>query len=381
MDSYMNQRVAAAAAMIVLPLFAAACHKDVQPPAPPPPEVGVVVVQPASVAEPYEIAGQVTPFRRVEVRARAEGVITSRPFTEGSLVPKGKVLYTLDRVKYETAHRQVLARYDNAKRLVNRLQPLLAQHAVAQQDVDNAESELESAKAALDATQKDLDDTVVRAEIAGLVGRALMDLGGRVTGPAELLTTIDELDPVYVTFRPSAQQLLAWQSDPQARALVQPDSKLAVQVVLPDGSLLGRTGRLNYVAPALDAATGTQEFRAVFSNADHKLLPGQFVQVRLNGFARSNTVAIPQRAVQQGLGRQYVYVVAAGDTARMREVQPGQFSGSLWIIKDGLSAGDRVIADGTQKVVPGRKVKPVPAIDVANDATKQSGGAAVGGKL
>jgi membrane fusion protein, multidrug efflux system len=208
-----------------------------------------------------------------------------------------------------------------------------------------------------------------------------MDLGGRVTGPADLLTTIDELDPVYVTFRPSAQQLLAWQRDPQARALIQPESKLRVQVVLPDGSLLGRTGTLNYVSPALDAATGTQEFRAMFSNADHRLLPGQFVQVRLNGFATSDAVAIPQRAVQQGLGRQYVYIVAAGDTARMREVQPGSFSGSLWIIKSALFAGDRVIADGTQKVVPGKKVKPVPAVAVSADSTKQGSAATAGGKL
>ncbi len=374
----MNQRFAARFAMIVLPLFAAACKKDAPPPAPPPPEVGVVVVQPANVAQPYEIAGQVTPFRRVEIRARVDGVITSRPFTEGSLVPKGKVLFTLDRVRLETSHRSALARYNNAKRTVNRLQPLLAQHAVAQQDVDNAQSDLEGAQAALDATQKDLDDTVVRAGISGLVGRAMLDLGARVTGPADLLTTIDELDPVYVTFRPSAQQLLAWQNDPDSRSLIQPGSNLGIDVVLPDGSVLPREGKLNYVAPALDAATGTQEFRAVFSNGDHRLLPGQFVQVRLRGFARSNAVAIPQRAVQQGLGRQYVYVVAAGDTARMREVQPGSFSGSLWIIKDGLAAGDRVIADGTQKVVPGRKVKPVPAADATTDAT--TSGVASGGK-
>src|SRR6185436_14022205 len=133
---------------------------------------------------------------------------------------KGEVLYRLDQVKYEAAYRNALARFNHAKRAVDRLEPLLPKHAVAQQDVDNARSELESAQAALDAAKKDLDDTVIRAEARGQVGRARLELGARVTGPADLLATIDELNPVYVTFHPSSQQLLAWQQDPQARALL-----------------------------------------------------------------------------------------------------------------------------------------------------------------
>src|SRR5213076_2380365 len=112
---------------------------------------------------------------------------------------------------------------------------------VAQQDVDNARSELETSQAALDAVKHDLDDTVIRAGISGQVGRARLELGARVTGPADLLTTIDELDPVYVTFHPSSQQLLAWQQDPRSRALLQPGGRgggVAVRVLLPDGSLL-----------------------------------------------------------------------------------------------------------------------------------------------
>ena len=360
---------------VVALLFAAsACNKaPAKPFAPPPAQVGIVTVAPTSIPEAYEFVGQVQPYRRVEVRSRVEGIVTDRPFTEGSFVQRGQVLYKLDVVKYDAAYRSAVARLDNAKRTLARLEPLVPKHAVAQQDVDNARSELESSQAAVDAAKKDLDDTVIRAEISGQVGRARLELGARVTGPADLLTTIDELDPVYVTFHPSSQQLLAWQSDPQARALLASGalnvsnggsaSGIGVRVVLPDGSLLPRVGHINFVSPSLDSASGTQEFRAQFTNGDHRLLPGQFVRVRLEGFARSSALAVPQRAVQQGLGRQFVYVVGAGDTVAARDVNPGQWSGSLWIIDSGLAAGDRVIVDGIQKVAPGRVVKPVPAID------------------
>jgi membrane fusion protein (multidrug efflux system) len=356
-------------------LAAAACEKA--PPqafVPPPAQVGVITVAPTTIPESYEFVGQVSPFRRVEVRSRVEGIVTARPFTEGSFVEKGTVLYRLDVVRYEAAYRSAIARLDNAKRTIARLEPLVPKHAVAQQDVDNARSEVETAQAAADAAKKDLDDTVIRAEISGLVGRARLELGARVTGPADLLTTIDDLDPVYVTCHPSSQQLLAWQRDPQARALLAAGAMsvstgsgatrgVAVRAILPDGSVLPRVGRINFMAPSLDSASGTQEFRAQFTNGDRRLLPGQFVRVRLEGFARSSAFAVPQRAVQQGLGRQYVYVVGAGDTVTARDVSPGPWSGSLWVIDSGLTTGDRVVVDGIQKVAPGRVVKPVPVVD------------------
>src|SRR5262249_37017817 len=163
---------------------------------------------------------------------------------EGAAVKPGQVLYRLDRVRPEAAYRSALARYQNARRTLDRLEPLLQQNAVAQQDVDNARANMESAHGDLAEAKKNLDDVVVRAEINGRVGRTRLEVGARVTGPEDLLTTIDVLDPVYVTFRPSAQQLLRWKQDPDARALIQPGSKLSVRVTLPDGSLLPRAGKL-----------------------------------------------------------------------------------------------------------------------------------------
>jgi membrane fusion protein (multidrug efflux system) len=338
---------------------------------PPPAQVGIVTVSPATIAEPYELGAQVQPYRRVEVRARVEGIIVERPFTEGAVVSRGQILYKLDPTRYDAAYRSAAARLENAKRTVARLEPLIPKHAVAQQDVDNARFEVESAQASADAAKKDLDDCVIRAEINGQVGRARLELGARVSGPGDLLTTIDELDPVYVTFHPSSQQLATWERDPRAGALIRPGSALAVRVVLPDSSLLPRAGRLDFVAPSLDSASGTEEFRAKFANPDRRLLPGQFVRVRLEGFTRAQALAVPQRAIMQGLGRQFVYVVGAGDTVVARDVQTGPWTGSLWIIESGLSAGDRVVVEGTQKVAPGRVVKPVPV----SDSTKSAVGA------
>jgi membrane fusion protein (multidrug efflux system) len=139
--------------------------------------VAVVAVQPKPVPESFEFTGEVQPYRRVEVRSRIDGVIEARPFTEGTLVKPGQVLYRLDKVRPEAAYRSALARYQNAKRTLDRLQPLAAQKAVAQQDEDNARAEFEAAEAGLADAKKDLDDAVVRAEIEGRVGRTLMDVG------------------------------------------------------------------------------------------------------------------------------------------------------------------------------------------------------------
>jgi membrane fusion protein (multidrug efflux system) len=335
--------------------------------------VAVVTLKAEPVPESFEFTGEVQPYRRVEVRSRIDGIIEERPFTEGSVVKPGQVLYRIERIRPEAAYQSALARAENARRTLGRLEPLLAQNAVAQQDVDNARAELRTAEASLADAKKDLADAVIRAPIEGRVGRTRLDQGARVTGPSDLLTTIDVLDPVYVTFRPSSQQLLEWKRDPRTSRLLQPGSDLKVQVTLPDGTELPRTGKLNFLAPSLDPTTGTQELRAEFKNDDRVLVPGQFVRVRLTGFVRDSALAVPQRAVQQALGRQYVYVVGKGDTVASRDIQPGPWSGDRWIIDKGLAAGDRVIVDGVQKVAPGKPVRPVPLADSTTTTAQANG--------
>jgi membrane fusion protein, multidrug efflux system len=354
------------------------CKKGGPPPTPPPPEVAVVQVQPGRLQTAFEFTGEVVPYRRVEVRSRIDGIIEARPFTEGSVVKPGQVLYRVERVRPEAAYQSALARAENAKRTLDRLEPLIKENAVAQQDVDNARAEERAAQSDLAEARKNLEDAVVRAGIQGRVGRTNFDVGARVTGTDDLLTTIDVLDPIYVTFRPSAQQLLAWKHNPEANKLIQPGSQLTVEATLPDGSRLPRTGKLNFVAPAVDPGTGTQEFRALFKNPDFLLVPGQFVNVRLTGFTQDSALAIPQRAVQQALGRQFVLVVGPGDTVVSRDVQPGLWSGNLWIIDKGLSPGDRVVVDGIQKAAPGRPVHAVALADSAIAGPEETAAAPTG---
>jgi membrane fusion protein (multidrug efflux system) len=354
----------------MLAILAAACsNSDAAPPGPPPAEVGVITVEPRTLPLGYEFVGEVQPIKRVDVRARVDGVIEQRPFTEGALVKRGQVLYRLERVRSEAAFRSAAARVANAKRLVQRLEPLMARNAVAQQDVDNARTELEAAQGAYDEAKKDRDDAVVRAEIDGRIGRTRLEVGARVTGPADLLTTIEQVSPVYVTFRPSTQDQQEWRRDERSRELIQPGSRLGVQIVLPDGTELAQHGRLDYVSPSVDPGTGTLELRASVDNRDGVLVAGQFVRVRLQGFERDSALAVPRRAVQQSLDKQFVLVVGKGDTVTARDIETGTWSGDWWIVERGLKPGERVIVDGVQKAAPGSPVRPVVLADSAQEKT------------
>jgi membrane fusion protein (multidrug efflux system) len=334
----------------------------------------VVTVVERRLEEPVDFVGTVDPSRRVDVRAQVSGIIVERPFREGTTVRAGDVLYRIDPALYAADWRaargrraQAEAQFANATGSVTRLRPLLADNAVARQEVDDAEAAargarggLDDARAAVDRARKSLSETVVRAEITGRVGRAVLERGARVTGPGDVLTTLDIVDPVYVSFRPSAEQQLRWKRNPASRAAVAPGGTARVQVVLADSVPLAQTPGITYVDPVLDSLTGTQQYRATFANAERLLVPGQFVRVRLLGLARERAIVIPQRAVVQELGQQSVYVVTRGDTVRVRSVVATAWAGGDWVIERGLAAGERVVVDGVQKVADGRVARPVP---------------------
>lgn len=378
--------------LLVAMLVLSACQQETPPP-PPPPEVSVVTVTPRPVADEVELAGEVQAFRTVQVRAQLSGVIVDRPFREGAEVSAGTVLYRIDPTTYDADWRSARARaaeaeaqLSNAETNAQRLRPLLADNAVARQDVDNAESAVlqaraavDDAHAAVDRARKLLDETVVRAEIAGRVGRAELDEGTRVTGPADVLTTIDVLDPIYVSFRPSAQQQLGWRRDPETRRAMAPGGSARVELSFSDGSTFPTMGRIGFVDPVVDPQTGTQEYRAQFDNSDHILLPGQFVRVRLVGLVRDSALVVPQRAVLQQLGRQSVYVVGKGDTIAAREVKAAGWTGDGWLIQSGLEPGERVVVDGVQKIGPGSVVRPTALVDSAAREGAPRGDSSAGG--
>lgn len=346
------------------------------PPPPPPAAVSVVTVTPQTSEEPLEFQGQVLALRTIQVRAQVTGVILARPFQEGTLVRARDVLYRIDPTTYDADYRgavalvaQNQAQLTNAQTTAGRLQPLLADHAVAAQDVDNAnasvkqyQATLTNARAAVDRARKSLDQTVVRAEVDGRVGRALLDVGTRVTGPNDVLTTIDVIESVYVSFRPAARQLLAWNLNPDLGRKVAPNGSARVQVLLADGTPYPITAPISYVAPVVDSLTGTREYRATYSHTGQRLLPGQFVRVRLLGLERKNVMLVPQRAVQEQMGRQTVYVVDTANKVSTRTVTATGWSGSDWLIEQGLTPGERVVVDGTQKIGPGAVVRPTPYV-------------------
>jgi membrane fusion protein (multidrug efflux system) len=357
--------------------------------APPPPEVSVLTVAPETVSARFEFVGQAAASRRVEVRAQVAGVIVARPYAEGTDVPKGALLFQIDSTTYDAAYRSARAQLaDAAARLANadrnsaRLKALLGSRAVAQKDVDDAETASDQARAAVQAAQaavdrakKDYDDTFVRAEIAGRAGRAMLDLGARVTGPSDLLTTVEQIDPVYVNFSPSDQEVLRWRRDIATRRLLVPARVLAVQVTLADGSIFPGTGQLNFVDLALQPLTGTLSLRAEFRNPQHVLLPGQFVRLRFVGLKRPNAILVPQRAVQQGLDGAFVYVVEDSNKVAARHVVATSWDQGSWLIEQGLRAGDRVVVGGVQKVAPGQRATPVayrPAVDSSAAGVRDS---------
>src|SRR6266702_4784713 len=350
---------AVAVALVVVGTLAARRRTPVASAAPPAPEVSVLTVVPETVTARYEYVGQAAASRSVEVRSQVTGVIVARPYAEGTDVAKGTLLFRIDPTTYEAAYRSAQARLANADRTLARLKPLLAARAVAQKDVDDAQQAFDQAQAAADQAKKDYDDTFVRAEIAGRAGRALLELGARVTGPGDLLTTVERVDPIYVNFSPSDQDVLRWRRDVKDGRLVMPKGPLAVQVTLADGTVYPRTGTLNFTDLALQPATGTQELRAELENPQHLLLPGQFVRVRLLGLKQLGAILVPQRAVQQGLGGAFVYLLDAGDKVATRNVIATAWDGGSWLIAQGLAAGDRVVVDGVQQVAPGSPVRAV----------------------
>src|SRR5881397_35486 len=347
--------------VLVLTAGAAAFRRAPSAPAAPPPsEVSVLTVVPETVAARYEYVGQAEASRSVEVRSQVTGVIVARPYAKGTL------LFRIDPTTYEAAYRSAQARLENAERNLARLKSLLASRAVAQKDADDAHTAFDQAQAAVDQTKKDYDDTFVRSEITGRVGRARLELGGRVTGPGDLLTTVEQVDPIYLNFSPSDQDILRWRRDAATGQLLMPHA-MSVQVVLADGTVLTDAGKLNFVDLALQPETGTQQLRAVLPNPKHVLLPGQFVRVRLLGLKIPNAIMVPQRAVQQGLSGAFVYVVADAKVA-VRNVVATSWDAGSWLIAEGLQTGDRVIVDGVQTAAPGAPVKAVayqPAADSA----------------
>lgn len=341
----------------------------------PPPPVSTVTVEPKTLPVSYEFVGQTAGYRDVEVRARVTGILLKRHYEEGARVKQGQSLFLIDPAPFQVALNRAEAdlatadaRRAQAARDAERLKPVMEIKAVSRKEFDDAlsaadiaQAEVKGAQARVAEAKLNLGYTRVESPITGVSSRSLRSEGTLVSGPDVLLTTVTQIDPLYVIFGVPEAEHVRIRRDIEAKKLQLPsDGNFAVKLVLADGSTYDKSGRLGFTDVRVNTQTGTVEARATVPNASGNLLPGQFVRVRLDGATRPNAVSVPQRAVLEGPKGKYVYVVNAESKAEIRPVQVGDWLGDSWVIDSGLNAGDRVIVDGVLKIGPGAPVNVVP---------------------
>lgn len=327
--------------------------------APPPTEVDVVTLTAGSVVLTRDLPGRLEAYRSSQVRARVEGIVEKRQFTEGSDVKAGDNLFQIDPRNYRTAYESARSDLAVARQTVERYKPLLEVKAVSQQDYDLAAAKLKQAEAAMSKAQLDFDNTRVPAPIAGRIGRAQVTEGALVgRGEATLLATIEQINPIYANFTQPGADLMRLQQSFKSGKMRSANSA-KVELILEDGSIYPHAGKLLFSNLAVDSSTGSVALRAEFPNPEHELLPGMFARIRFQEGSADNSIKVPQRAVQMTPQGQFVTVVDAESKAALRPVKTGDMSEGDFVIEEGLKPGDVVIVNGLQKIRPGAPVKPV----------------------
>jgi len=362
-------------------LFLAACDNKQQggPPAMPPAEVSVVTIQPQPVQLFTELPGRTSPFRVAEVRPQVGGILVKRLFEEGSEVKAGQQLYQIDPATYQAAVQSAEADLAKARATLKtaeakaaRYSDLVQINAVSRQDYDDVVATLEQDKAQIMVAQAEVDTakinlgyTKVYAPISGRIAKSAVTEGALVTaGQTTALTTITQLDPIYVDLNQSSSDLLRLRQEFASGKLSQGDAGKAPVSLTLDGSshAYDKPGELKFADVTVDSSTGAVQVRAMFPNPDKLLYPGLFVRARIAEGERAEGILVPQQAIVRNAdGSAMVWVVGEGDKAEARPVVTNQAQGDKWLIDSGLKAGERVITEGLQKVRPGAAVKPVPA--------------------
>ncbi|HNA82848.1 MAG TPA: efflux RND transporter periplasmic adaptor subunit [Thiobacillaceae bacterium] len=330
--------------------------------------VTVLEAQPTRVPISVEVMAQTEGAKETEVRARVGGILVKRLYQEGEPVKEGQPLFQIDRAPYEIALAQAKAALAGAKaqaeqagREAARLKGLLEKQAISRKEYDDATSSdaishaaVLAAEATLRQAELNLAWTTVAAPVAGQSGRALKSEGNLVVqGSDNLLTAIHQSNPLWVRFSLAESDTAKL---PGGR--LNPKTVSGVELVLADGSVYPRKGHLNFQSSQIDPTLGTQQFRAEFDNAEGRLLPGQFVRVRLLTGMRDGVFLVPQSAVLQTEQGRLVMVAGADNKVAPRPVQAGEWLGKDWVILGGLQAGDKVIVDNLMKLRPGAPVMP-----------------------
>lgn len=370
----MSTRIRTPLLCSALLLALAACNGGQQEqPQMPPPEVSVIAAQAQTVPLQRELAGRLAPFRSADVRARVSGILIKRLYTEGSDVREGQPLFRIDPAPLQAALSaaqaslaSAQATYANAHTAAARARQLAPQKFVSKADLDNAEAAERSAAAAVQQAQANvaserinLGYATVTAPISGRAGKQQVTEGALV-GAADptLLTTIDQIDPLYVNFSIGAAELERLRN--AANVSLSGQGQASVTVVLSDGTVYPQPGVVDFSGVLVDPATGAVSLRARLPNPDRKLLPGSFVTLRATLGEQREAFLVPQAAIQRDPVGAYAMVVGKDGKVVRKNVVTGDARDGQWLVTEGLAAGDQVIVAGLQKVQEGAPAKAVP---------------------
>ncbi len=358
-----------------LALALGACSQAV-PPAQPPPQAGVVTVNPQAVPLTKDFVGRLSAFRTADINARVAGVLLKRTYKEGSEVKSGQVLFQIDPAPYQATLAnaraqlaQAQATYTNARVNARRSQELAPKGYISKTDLDNALAAERTASAAVQAAQAtvqtakiNLGYATVTTPIAGRAGEQQVTEGALVgQGTDTLLTTVDQIDPLYVNFTISVSELDELQQLQKSGGvrLTNPDAT-RVAITLPNGTAYPETGTLDFSSVNVNPATGAVNLRALLPNPHHTLLPGSYVTLKVSLGERHAAFLVPQAAVQRDISGTYVLLIGKDGKVTHQAVTTNGTSGNDWIVTAGLAAGDRVIVSGIQMVQVGAPARAVP---------------------
>ncbi|MEQ7414303.1 efflux RND transporter periplasmic adaptor subunit [Xanthomonas campestris pv. campestris] len=372
--------------LLRLPLLAVAASVLISacgsPPGGPPPQqgtpvVGVITVRPQPVTLTTQLPGRTVPYLIAEVRPQVGGIVQTRQFTEGGDVKAGQTLYQIDPATYRASYAsaqatlaKAQANLRTARLKADRYKELVQIKAISQQEGDDtaatlgqAEADVAAGKASVETARINLAFARMDAPISGRIGRSSVTPGALVTAnQATALTTIQQLDPIYVDVtQPSAAVLRLKKAMARGDLARAGDDAAQVSLVLEDGSTYPLQGRLAFSDVTVDQNTGSISLRAVFPNPDADLLPGMYVRAVLQEGVKAQGVLVPQQAVtRNGAGKPTAFVVGADNKLQLRVLETDRAVGDQWLVRSGLKTGDQLVVDGLSRARDGVQVKTVP---------------------
>lgn len=359
--------------LLPLLLFLNGCDSD--PPAPKNiQQVGTITIKPETIESNYQLAGRTVASEISQVRPQVNGVVIEQLFKEGTQVNKGQPLYKIDSSLYRDSVDEAAGNLALAKATVNstrlqaeRYKELIKVNGVSQQELDNAQSAYEQAKATvavneavLKTARTNLRYTQVSAPISGRIGRSSITRGALVTSAqTDPLATIQKLDPMYVDLTQSSDEYMALRKQLTENGIK--PTELSVRLKLENGTAYAEQGTFKFSDVAVDEATGSVTLRAAFPNPNNALLPGLYVRAELGTGTRPNSVLIPQGALfRDAEGNPLVWIVGKDNKAEQRKITLGDAIDNRWLVTSGLKAGDQIIVEGLQGLSAGMTIKPTP---------------------